>query len=401
MKIALIHPASPNPAKNSLIWPPIGLCKLASFLKSRGHDAWIVQDALYRYSHEEVLRRVEGADLIGIGSLTVQAARAEELVLLLRKAKPGVEIVLGGPHFTAIPFISEGVSVVRGYGEGGLLRILAGESGIIESKEPPEFEPLSYDHIEYEKYGDHLIDGSRAISLMTSVGCPFDCRFCGSPGLFGRRVTSYPVDAVAKNMVELSKKHGINNIRIMDDTFTFSAVRISQFKKALSGSGLSFSCLTHVECLSELTLSLLKDMGMKYIAVGVESASDVVLTLANKKVDFNKMEKMIEFGVGLGLKFECLFMLGLPGDTVESMKKSIEYAQRLLNMGVFRTHFQYFTPFPGTRFCDEVKKGLHGRLLTEDWTKYNHRMPVFIPTGVSMDELCEMGQASFALDGRK
>ena len=384
-EVVLIHPQNYNPSKSALIWPPLGLCRIASYLEKRGHEVKIIEDALEKWSMKEIIEEIGDCKFIGIGAMTLQSPRAKAIAESIRYIHPKKIIIGGGAHFTSyqMPYNA----IVVGDGEKSMAEILEKDfkHGVYHG-EPVPYEPIDFKWIDYGKYGDHLIDGTRAISILTSRGCPFDCKFCGSPTMFGRKVKYYPVADVVNNMVELSEKYGIKAFRIMDDSFTVNRRWVWNFCRFIRDYGFRMACLTHANSVDRETLEVMKETGFEFIAIGVESGSDEILKLCNKNITIDGVKRAVEIIKSVGLKVEALFMLGLPGETSGTLLQSYVIAQELK---ADRTHFQYFTPFPGCEFYDEIRQGKHGHIIDHDFNNYHHRKPTFLPHTISYDDLVE------------
>lgn len=394
MKISLIHPKSPNIAKSTLIWPPLGLCRIASYLELRGHLVNIIEDGLHHFDIDSF--QFSEVDIVGIGAMTVQAKRAWQWIEKVKELYPTPKIVVGGPHFCTHKDGGMLDAVVIGDGEQAMLEVIAGKRGIIYGS-PVGYVPISFEKIEYSKYGDHLVDGRRAISILTSRGCPNACKFCGSPLMFGSRVLWYPISYVVSNMERLSKRHNIRNFRIMDDNFLCNDLRVKDFCKRIGYQKYSMSCLANVNTITETNSKLLKDAGFEWVAIGAESSDQAILNLANKYIKPQRVKTTAKILTDSGIKVEVLFMIGLPGETKETLEATIEFA---VSLKADRIHSQYFTPFPGSRFYEEIESGMHGKILTYDWDKYDHRHPVFVPFTISYEDLVEGGQKFFKACGR-
>jgi len=396
MKIGLIHPSTENPAKADLIWPPLGLCRIAKFLTERGHQVRIIEDALNKYGADSIINAVSGLDFIGIGAMTLQVPRVNYLLSRIRKNSRAV-IVCGGPHYSAVRTLApECDALVVGDGEKAFLQVMNGSRGIVFGQPSKEYIETDFSLIDYLKYGDHLIDGTRAISLLTSRGCPFNCKFCGSPMMFGRSVTDYPLKAVTANMTALSSKYGIKAFRIMDDTFTLNNKRVAEFCVLVAPFGWRMSCLTNVRTIKSATLRQMKQAGFEFVAIGAESANATVLSLANKKQNKDDIRNAVSKINAAGLKAEVLFIIGLPGETCESLSETIQFAEKL---GAYRIHAQFFAPFPGCEFDDKIEN--YGTIIEPDYRKWTHRVPVFVPYTISYNELMFLADKFFSEIGRK
>lgn len=400
MKISLIHPHSSNPAKNNAIWPPLGLCRIATFLEQKGHEVNIIEDALQILSIDSILEQVEQSEIIGIGAMTIQSNRSLEIIKNIRLNQKSI-IIAGGPHFasTAKKSLDLFDAVVIGDGEQGILDIINGNKGIINSSSLNNYIPISFKCINYLKYGDHLIDGTRAISILTSRGCPFDCKFCASPSLFGRSVTNYPLEEVVKNMIDLSNQYNIKAFRIMDDNFALNSKRVIEFCKLVKPYNFIMSCLTNAKTVRKDVLDIMYDAGFRFMALGVESGNQNILNIANKGVKKEQILKASKIINDSGVKLESLFMIGLPGETKETIKESIDFAKSLNS---YRVHVQFFTPLIGSEFYNDILiNGKYGKIIDHDINHYNHRIPVFIPDTITYDDFIEVSHEFFDFVKRK
>jgi len=399
-KIALIHTASDNPSQKSMVWPPLGLCRISSYLKSKGHEVHIIEDAL---EHEKTYKKLEEIihfDLFGFSAMTLQYDRAYRFVYQISDFPKHPILVGGGAHF--LDTKEEGLfdAIVSGDGEIAIEKILNGERGIVVGKSLKEYQPISFDDIQYSRYGDHLIDGSRAISIITSRGCPFRCNFCASPKMGG--VVYYPINKVVQNIVDLSNKYNIKNIRVMDDSFTVESKRVKEFCKIIKPHNMNLACLTHISAVRPEDCKIMKEAGFNFVAIGVESANYEITKLANKGINKDKVLKAVSYLQDAKIEIEALFMIGLPGETKKTAEETLNFAKMLKKeYGVKRTHFQFFTPFPGSKFTEEIRQGKHGFILNNDWNKFDHRRPVFLPNGISHDDLVDIGKKSFQIEQRK
>lgn len=396
MNVALLHPGTSNHAMASLVWPPLGLCRIATHLRRHGHAVRIIEDSLNHYDLERIATEAAGAELVGIGAMTLQAPRAEAAIAAIRR-RSAVPIVVGGPHYAATRTLPAGAdALVVGDGEQALLEVAQGARGLLEGRSVPEYVPVDFDPIDYPRYGDHLIDGTRAISLLTARGCPFNCRFCGSPALFGRCVTDYSLGEVVENMAGLAERYGLAAFRIMDDTFTLRPARIYEFCDRVDGRGWRMSCLTNVRTVQFPVLRRMRSVGFEFVAVGAESGDDNVLALSGKQQTRWQIQAAVEMIQASGMKAEVLFIIGLPGETRESLQATMKFA---LGLGAHRVHAQFFTPFPGCEFARDLAK--HGRIVEPDYAKWTHRLPVFVPHAISYDALLDGGREFFAALGRE
>jgi radical SAM superfamily enzyme YgiQ (UPF0313 family) len=138
----------------------------------------------------------------------------------------------------------------------------------------------------------------------------------------------------------------------------------------------------------------MKDAGFEFVALGVESANADVLRICNKNITEHQIITAVATIKNVGMKVEALFMLGLPGETPTSLYESAELA---IELDADRTHFQYFTPFPGCEFYNDIEK--YGHIIDHDFNNYHHRKPTFLPHTISYNDLVEGAEMCMGVAG--
>ncbi len=206
------------------------------------------------------------------------------------------------------------------------------------------------------------------VQIFTSRGCPNRCVFCQYPQVFsGRRFRARsPEDVVAE--LEWIKKHmpEVKEIFIEDDTFTVDKQRVARIADLIIEKGLKITWSANVR--ADVPLWLMKKMkaaGCRLLVVGYESGNDEVLKKIKKGINTRMSREFAKNAKKAGLKVFGCFMLGLPGDTEETLKQTFEFAKELDPEMAF---FQQAVPFPGTELYEWAKK--NGYLVTEDYSKW-------------------------------
>lgn len=223
-----------------------------------------------------------------------------------------------------------------------------------------------------ERYFDSVGGLQRPqLQIQTTRGCPFGCIFCVWPqvmyrgGVYRKRD---PIDVVNEIEFHLNK-YPYNSIYIDDDTFNVDAKHVLEIAKLMKERGLNripWSFMGRADLMSEEILIALKEAGLFSVKYGVESASQEVLNDINKKLDLDRVKKMIIFTHKLGIKVHLTFTFGLPSDTLETIEQTIELACSL--PGEF-AQFSIATPFPGTKMYELYER--NGWLTTTNWDCYN------------------------------
>ncbi|MFH1460399.1 MAG: radical SAM protein [Candidatus Omnitrophota bacterium] len=207
-------------------------------------------------------------------------------------------------------------------------------------------------------------------SMWASRGCPFKCSFCLWPQVMysGNSYRVRDVVDVVNEMQYLVKELGFKSIYFDDDTWNVGRERMLAFCAELEKRGLiiPWAIMARAELMDEELLERMNSVGLFSVKYGVESASQELLNNIQKGTNLEKVEKIVKYTKYLGIKTHLTFTFGLPGETKQTIQKTIEYAKKLNPTSV---QFSLATPFPGTRFFAEMdKKGL---ILTKNWDKFD------------------------------
>ncbi len=206
--------------------------------------------------------------------------------------------------------------------------------------------------------------GPPFVTVLGSRGCPFNCGFCA----YGK--TSYRTrgaESIAREIEWLAKTFKIHDFCFLDDVVTLEPERMIEISKEIIKKKLQlrWSVGIRATSVSFRMLKYMKEAGCDEIAVGVESGSEKILKWVDKKTTLEDIKKAAEICHQLKVKFYAMFIIGLPGETKETVRESIQLAKELKS---FYTQFCFATPFPNTRIYQYYKK--NGFLLTEDWSQY-------------------------------
>jgi hypothetical protein len=218
------------------------------------------------------------------------------------------------------------------------------------------------------------------ISMTTSRGCPHACIFCVGRKMVGAKVRYRdPVNVVDE--METLGSYGFCQINVADDLFTANArhclaVCDEILKRNLKVKWTSFA---RVDTVSLKVLQRMKDAGCQAVSFGIESGNAQILKTIRKGITVSQVIEAVTLCNQVGLLPHGSFILGLPGETPETLKETLAFGEALKKLGV-SYGFHLLAPFPGTRVRqDSAKLGI--TILSNDWSDYHaNRAIVETPT---------------------
>lgn len=224
------------------------------------------------------------------------------------------------------------------------------------------------------------------VAIYTSRGCPAQCTFCLWPQTHsGHRWRLRSVDDVV-NEVRWVKDNfaGLKEVFFDDDTFNYQKARTIALCNELGKVGITWSCTSRVTTDFD-TLKAMKDAGGRLMIVGYESGDQQILKNIKKGATIDMARRFTANAHKLGLTIHADFIVGLPGETRDSIRNTINFAKELdcETIQVSLAH-----PYPGTEFFDYVKKN---NLITLDpmTDEKGHQLPNIIYPGLDRGELVE------------
>jgi len=152
--------------------------------------------------------------------------------------------------------------------------------------------------------------------------------------------------------------------------------------------GMTFNCAARAEHLDFELLQLMKAAGCWMISLGIETGDELLLSAHRQNVDLQMMREKIGLIKKAGIRVKGLLMMGLPGETEASIKKSKEY---VFSLPIDDFNLSKFTPFPGSPVYKQIKEA-EGKLGTfmEDWEKMDCMCFQFVPRGLELGRMEEL-----------
>jgi len=368
-KVLLINP-DPIPR----VLPPLGISYIAENLLKHGHTPVILDMGF----DKEIC--LDGIDFVAITATTLIYFDAKRVIKDIKNRQPAMPVIIGGVQASVLPeFVLEDSgadAVVTGEGEEVIVRIANGDlepKGIIYAPVIQDIDSipfLTYKYLDIKRYfrfeGADRIRWSLkqpSIAMIGTRGCPFNCTFCSSKSLFGKQVRFRSVQNIMLEIDYLQTHYGVRSIYFYDDTLTLKNSWMTQLCEELAKRKIQWICGTRVDRVDEKLLRLMKKSGCKYISYGVESGSNRMLKEVIKKgTTIEQAEAIIKLTDKIGIGIIANYMFGLPGETEEDLRLTLEAVRRI---PADAAELSIFIPLPGT----ELATGF-------DWTKYDsHKNP--------------------------
>jgi len=409
MRVLLINPYYPISETPS---PPLGLAFLAGALEAEGIEVKILDLVVFPYTRQSLARDLSefNPHLVGATAVTMNFNHAASVLKDVKTITPHVVTVMGGPHVTfcaeetlaSCPHIDV---VVRGEGESTLVELaetcldrqawrqIKGityqhRGGVLST--PPRAPIADIDAL--PEPARHLTPLGRyralglPISMTTSRGCPFQCIFCVGRKMVGAKVRYRNPKKVVDELAYLNSLD-FHQINIADDLFTASqkhcmAVCNEIIQRKLAVQWTSFA---RVDTVSRRLLGKMKQAGCTAVSFGVESGSPEILKRIKKGITLEQVLDAVALCNDVGVTPQASFILGLPGETQATLQQTVDFANRLKDMGVLHG-FHLLAPFPGT----DVREYRHKydiQIMSNDWDDYHANQAIVRTSGVDRQTL--------------
>jgi len=289
-------------------------------------------------------------DIVGVSMISTKLRSGLRVAQIAKDL--GVErIIAGGPHVTMHPedVLGNGSpidSAVQGEGDGEGVFERALKEKLVTADRIKDIKSLAWPAREsLIGLGDY--NPTDLGFVMSSRGCPWTCNFCCSESLWGRTVTSREISDVADEMDSIRSNYGTNKFYLVDDTFTLRKKRVGEFCDSIQDKNYEWSCLTRVDALDESILEKMINSGCSLIKVGVESGSQRVLDLMDKRISISQIENTAKLLNRSSMKWLAYLMVGTPGETPIDVNETMDLVNRVQPSYVSAA---VYTPYAGTGF---------------------------------------------------
>jgi anaerobic magnesium-protoporphyrin IX monomethyl ester cyclase len=397
---------------HAAVEPPVWLAQLAAFVRKQGWEATVIDANAEQMSPEDVaIRTKDIGPLLAVvvvggsqpSASTQNMPNAGRICRELR-VRSDARIAMTGLHPSALPrrtMSEESVDfVIDGEGPSTLLglakNLLTGsrrhayipglwfrEDGTIKGNRRAEladnlaFLPQpAWDLLPMHLYRahnwhcfDHIDSRAPYASIFTSLGCPYSCLFCcinapfGKPGIRFRRP-----EVVAEEIGMLVDRHGVRNLKIMDELFVLKESHYMTLVELLlkRGYGLNIWAYARVDTVKAENLAKMKKAGINWLALGIESANPEVRDGAQKRMRVKDIRRVVQAIQQAGIRVIGNYIFGLPEDSRDTMQETLDMA---MDLQCEFANFYCAMAYPGSRLYDLATEA--GWPLPESWSGYS------------------------------
>lgn len=422
MKVLVANPPWPGPgygARSDVRWPhkrsdkyieyPVYLSYTVAVIEEAGFEVCFIDAVMDELSIEEFAVRVQGLGprLALIETSTPTIGFDLQTAAAIKDLSPETYVALMGSHVTHFDreMVTENPAVdavVRGefeYTSADLARALQSDDDPLSNRgyglrdvlgltyrdadgearvnpDRPHFEPLdsmpfpARHIVKGEGYRAGIYSGGHPTAMVSSRGCPYRCTFCLWPdALYGHRFRARSAVNVVDEIEEAVRVYGHDEIYFDDDTFTIDRQRVLDICRLIQERGLEqdleWIAQCRVDTVDREMLEAMKAANCGYILFGVESGSPEMLKRMKKGITMDKVRAAFKLTREVGIKTQAFFLFGVPGETQETVRETIDLAKEL---SASSTQFAIAIPHPGTALYEECKT--NGWLTSEDWADY-------------------------------
>jgi radical SAM superfamily enzyme YgiQ (UPF0313 family) len=402
--------ASPYPLEE-FPSPPLGLCYAAGAFQTAGCKVRIMDFIVQDYSAEKLNKELDlfNPDIVGTNSVTMNHKEAVALLKAVKDHNPGIVTLMGGPHISFdyeetlrnhpeidLAVIGEGektitelVPIIHDRGEWRTIKGVAYlENGLLIKtpkrefiadldtlpRPPRDLLPLS----KYQALG-------LPISIITSRGCPYQCIFCVGSRMVGQKFRTRSIPLIVDEIQSLLEL-GFEQINFADDFFTVNKKRVQAICAEIKTRNLKFGwgVFARADSVDREILQTMKEAGCHTVLFGIESGNQQMLDRINKRIKLEQIKQAVFFCKEVGMRVLGSFIVGLPGETHETMMDSHKLAQELdVPYG-----FHFLSPFPGTPVKEKMSE-YDLQLLDHDWSKFDANQAIVRTSSLSAEEITQ------------
>lgn len=406
-----------------------GLACIASVAQNEGFDIQICDTQVLDLSISNFEKCLKDGrfKIIGLPCYTPSVGNVRKTAQICKKILPDSIVVVGGVHPTLMPketlaeledadilVIGEGeytfLDILRHFKSGtpaldGIPGIAFREDGAIKinPRRPiignlDDLPMPAYHLFPMRKYKTQFTIAKKmpTYGIFASRGCPFECVFCSTYAVQGKKSRYKSVARVIDEIRLLQNEYGAKGITFQDSTFTLDKKWVREFCETVIKEKIKayFMCYARVDTVDYDLLKLMKSAGFWGISFGLESANQKTLDLLKKGIKVKQSIEAVRTAQRLRLYVQATYILGLPGEDKNDVFNTINFAKKL---GTEIALFGWPIPYPKTELAEICKRagGLQSDIKWEDYNFLESKKAVYM--NPNFDEKGRRGILNYAL----
>ncbi|MBF0318584.1 MAG: radical SAM protein [Nitrospirae bacterium] len=381
--------------------PPLGILYLASVAHKRGHHVDVIDADVEDFTLKSLANHVvkKNYDVVGITSTSPIFHKAVALAKEIKDRNGTATVLIGGEHMNIFKkeafydcfdfgFFGESdytfdtfLSIIEKNSDDftGMKGFIYRKNGNVIETEPSEkiknLDELALPSMHLLKLDKYVMSFAKFrkrlyLPIMASRGCPFKCVYCSEP-LTNPVIRFRSPENIVDEMEKWKQELNISHFFFMDSNLTLKRPQIEGICEEIIRRNLNitFEGWTRANLIDKEILLLMKRAGLIRISYGLESGDPRVLKIIRKEVSHEDMLTAFRLTEEAGIEPACSVMLGLPGDTRESVERTIEFVRKIPQ--ILYSNFSIANPYPGTEMFKWSQDGTHGiKLLIKDFSEY-------------------------------
>jgi radical SAM superfamily enzyme YgiQ (UPF0313 family) len=222
-------------------------------------------------------------------------------------------------------------------------------------------------------------------SCISSRGCPYSCSYCDR-SVFRRSFRHNSAEYLYEHLRYLKERFGVRHVNFYDDQFTFHRSRVESFTGMMIDRplGMTFNCAVRAEHVDPELLRRMKAAGCWMVSLGIETGDERLLAEHRQHADLDRIAGTIRTIKRAGIRTKGLLMMGLPGETEASIRRSMDY---VFSLPIDDFNLTKFTPFPGSPIYETIRELGD---FDEDWEKMDCMHFQFVAKGMTAARLEEL-----------
>lgn len=323
-------------------------------------------------------------DVVGLSSICSSYPLTLRLAGELKKLHPEAPLILGGPQASVVDVATMQAFpcvdfVVRGEGDRtlpALLRLLvrgdregweqlAGvtfrrDGEIVRNPNAPVVGDLDEIPIPAFDLDSDVTRRPTGIHLEIGRGCPFACSFCSTNDFFRRNFRLKSPARMIEQMEAVHQRYGVGYFSLVHDMYTVDRRRVVAFCDALRGSGHQFrwGCSARTDCVDEGLLRLMAEAGCTGIFFGIETGSQRLQHVINKKLDLAEAWASIEQADRYGITMSVALIMGFPEEEREDLRDTVHFFIEALRFDAAEPQISLLAPLAATPVYEQYRDRL-------------------------------------------